>query len=65
MSYKVFDKVWYLNEIRKEGICPKLQPSYIGPCVVTKKLSDLNYEIQIDSKGSFISTMQKSEISVD
>jgi hypothetical protein len=26
MSYKGFDKVWYLNEIRKEGICPKLQP---------------------------------------
>jgi hypothetical protein len=52
MSYKVFDKVWYLNEIRKEGICPKLQLSYIGPCVVTKKLSDLSYEIQIDSKGS-------------
>ena len=52
MSYKVFDKFWYLNEIRKEGICPKLQPSCIGPCVVTKKLSDLNYEIQIYSKGS-------------
>ena len=52
MSYKVFDKVWYLNDIRKEGLCAKLQPSCIGTYVVTKKLSDLNYEIQIDSKGS-------------
>ena len=52
MSYKVFDKVGYLNEICKEVICPKLQPSYIRPCVVTNKLNDLNYEIQIIGKGS-------------
>ena len=36
----------------KRGYVQKLQPSYIGPCVVTKKLNDLHYEIQIDGKGS-------------
>ena len=30
----------------------KITASYIGLCVVTKKLNDLNYEIQINSKGS-------------
>ncbi|CAC5421923.1 unnamed protein product [Mytilus coruscus] len=48
-EYKVSDKVWYRNEIKREGICPKLQPLFIGPCLVTKKINDLNYEIQIDA----------------
>ena len=52
IKYQVNDRVWYLNENRKEGICPKLQPSYIGPCLVTKKLNDINYEIQIDGQGT-------------
>ena len=50
--YKENDRVWYLNENRKEGVCQKLQPLYLGPCVVTKKLSDLNYEIQLDRNGT-------------
>ncbi|CAC5404232.1 unnamed protein product [Mytilus coruscus] len=48
-EYKVSDKVWYRNEIKREGICSKLQPFFIGPCLVTKKINDLNYEIQIDA----------------
>ena len=51
-SYEVNDKVWYLDEIRREGISPKLQPQYIGPCLVTKKLNDINYEIQVDNVGN-------------
>lgn len=50
-TYQVGDIVWYLNEQRKRGRCPKLQPIWFGPCMVFRKLSDLNYEIQLHSKG--------------
>ncbi|CAG2256003.1 unnamed protein product [Mytilus edulis] len=50
--YNIFDKVWYLNETRKEGISPKLQPLYLGPCLITKKLNEINFEIQLDAKGT-------------
>ena len=38
--------VWCLNEQRKVGENPKLYLPYIGPFVVVKKLSDLDYLIQ-------------------
>ena len=50
-DYNVSDKVWYLNESRREGECQKLQPLFIGPCLVTKKINNLNYEIQLDGSG--------------
>ncbi|CAG2193224.1 unnamed protein product [Mytilus edulis] len=50
--YQNFDKVWYLHGTRKEGISPKLQPLYMGPCLITRKLNDLNYKIQLDSTGT-------------
>lgn len=49
-SYQPFDKVWYLNESKHEGVCPKLQPLFTGPCLVTKRFNDLNFEIQLDYK---------------
>ena len=52
ISYEVFQRVWYLNESRTEGISPKLQPSYLGPCLITNKLNDINYVIQVDGKGT-------------
>jgi hypothetical protein len=36
-SYQSGDAVWYLHEQRKYGVCPKLQPQYIGPCVILKE----------------------------
>jgi hypothetical protein len=51
-SYAEYDKVWYLNEVRKEGVCQKLQPLYLGPCLILQKLSDLNYKIQLDGQGT-------------
>jgi transposase InsO family protein len=42
-SYQPGDAVWYLHEQRKDGVCPKLQPQYIGPCVILKKYNDLVY----------------------
>ncbi|CAC5361331.1 unnamed protein product [Mytilus coruscus] len=49
--YKPEDPVWLLNEIRKEGICQKLKPVYIGPCIILKKMNSLNYCIQLDKEG--------------
>lgn len=50
-KYKLGDYVWYLHEIRQEGISPKLQLPYTGPGVIVKKLNDLDYMIQMKSKG--------------
>ena len=52
ISYQKFDKVWYLNESRKEGNCQKLQPLYLGPCLILKRFNDINYQIQTDAKGT-------------
>jgi hypothetical protein len=49
--YKEADKVWVRSENRKEGECHKLQPLYIEPYIITHKLNDLNYKVQIDEKG--------------
>jgi hypothetical protein len=48
--YKKADNVWVRNENRKEGECHKLQPLYVGPYIITHKLNDLNYKVQIDEK---------------
>ena len=50
--YHVYDKVWYLDEMRRQGISPKLQPMYIGPCLITKKMNDINYQIQVNGLGN-------------
>ncbi|CAC5364722.1 unnamed protein product [Mytilus coruscus] len=52
VTYQIFDKVWYLHGTRKEGISPKLQPLYMGPCLITRKLNDINYKIQLDGTGN-------------
>jgi hypothetical protein len=39
-------------ETRKEGISPRLQALYIGPCLITQKLNYINYEIQLDGQGT-------------
>ena len=33
-TYNTGDAVWCLNERRTEGVCPKLQPAFIGPWVM-------------------------------
>ena len=49
--YQTGDLVWYLHESKREGVSPKLQPTYHGPCIVTQKINDLIYKIQIDQEG--------------
>ena len=50
-DYAVGDLVWYLQENRQKAVCPKLQPAYDGPLVVSRKISNLNYVIQINKEG--------------
>ena len=50
-NYKDCDAVWCLNEQRKEGVCQKLQPLYIGPCIVLKKFNSLTYCVQMVDDG--------------
>ena len=51
-SYQTGDLVWYLEESKREGVSPKLQPSYHGPCIITQKINDLIYKIQIHEDGA-------------
>ena len=41
------DPVWLHNPQRKKGLSPKLQRPWQGPFVVTKKINDLIYRIQL------------------
>ena len=61
-TYKRGDLVWLLNEVRKESVCPKLQPAFIGPFVVTMKISDLNYRIQKDKDGHKVVTVHHDKL---
>jgi len=45
-KYKPGDAIWYLNEKRIEGICPKLQLAYDGPWIVVDRINDLDYRVQ-------------------
>lgn len=51
-EYTPGDLVWYLHEGRKVGKCPKLEKRYDGPFVIKRKISALNFEIQMDRKES-------------
>ncbi len=50
--YQPGDQIWYLNEMRRPGISPKLQDLYLGPVLVIKAINDLNYLVQFDRKGT-------------
>ena len=52
ISIEPFDKVWFLNENRKEGCCQKLMSLYTGPYLVLQKLNDINYKIQLNGQGT-------------
>lgn len=46
-QYNEGDCVWLRDEARKKGISPKLQNQWIGPCLVLKRISDVNYKIKL------------------
>ena len=51
-QYEVGDFVWYLVETCKPGKCPKLNPDFEGPYVITRKLNPLDFQIQLDRFGT-------------
>ena len=51
--YENGDIVWYLNEMRRESISPKLQPTYLGPYLIVQKINDLIYKLQLTRLGKF------------
>ncbi|XP_053405067.1 uncharacterized protein LOC128558864 [Mercenaria mercenaria] len=50
-NYLKGDLVWCLHETKKVAVCPKLEKRYDGPLVIKQKISELNFEIQMDREG--------------
>ncbi|MEO0683466.1 MAG: reverse transcriptase domain-containing protein [Cyanobacteria bacterium J06649_11] len=44
-KFKEGDEVWLHNKARKKGLSPKLMAKWIGPYRITKKISDVNFEL--------------------
>ena len=51
-SYEVGEWVWLYGVQRKRGLCPKFMSKWTGPYLVTSKLSDVVYRIQMTSRSS-------------
>lgn len=51
-NYEVGDLVYRLDSTRHKGLSPKLKSArWIGPCVITRKLSELIFEIRSSPRG--------------
>lgn len=50
VNFNPGDMVWFLNEERKVGVSYKLQPTYLGPCLIVKKVTDVDYGVLMDEK---------------
>ena len=48
-TYKPGDLVWYASSSSQLSTAPKLRIPFFGPVVITNKINDLNYEIQLSS----------------
>ena len=51
-NYTKGDLVWCLQEKRKVGVTPKFEKRYEGPYLVTQKMSEINFVIQLDNDGN-------------
>ena len=50
-KYERGDLVWYLDEVHAVGEAPKLKRDYIGPVPVKKKVTAVDYMVQLDASG--------------
>ena len=50
-SYNPGDLVWYSTPSAQIHIAPKLRKSFTGPVIIIDKKNDLNYVIEVNSKG--------------
>ena len=46
-NYKPGDAVWILSESSIVGAAHKLGKTYLGPYVITRNLSNVNFEVQL------------------
>ncbi|GBO03596.1 hypothetical protein AVEN_58684-1, partial [Araneus ventricosus] len=46
VNYNVVDLVWVFSPVRKVGLSKKLLRRYFGPYRITRRLSDVTYEVQ-------------------
>ncbi|CAG2211272.1 unnamed protein product [Mytilus edulis] len=51
-KYEQGDLVWYLNENRIKGVAPKLEKTYSGPYIIKRKMSELNFVLQLARDGT-------------
>ncbi|UYV77011.1 hypothetical protein LAZ67_14002809, partial [Cordylochernes scorpioides] len=61
VSYQPGDKVWIFIPVRKIGISEKLIKRYFGPYRVTRRISDVTYEVEsldTTNRRRLISTLQ-------
>lgn len=52
VEYRVQDKVMVWTPVRKKGKSTKLLHRWHGPYVINKKVSDVNYEVEIIPRGN-------------
>ena len=50
-TYQEGDLVYSKNNTKTKGLSPKLQVKWIGPGVITRKLSDVVYDVRTNQKG--------------
>lgn len=50
--YSQGDVVWCLMEARKVGVSPKLERVFEGPFLIRRKLSEINFVLQLDKAGT-------------
>ena len=50
--YSVGDVVWCLMEFRKVVISPKLERTFESPFLICKKLSEIDFVLQLDKSGT-------------
>lgn len=47
-NYQEGELVWWLTEARKVGVLPKLERMFAGPFVLKKRITPVNYMLQLD-----------------
>ena len=50
-TYRPGDLVYMRDSTKTKGLSPKLQANWKGPCIITRKLSDLLFEVRLNQKG--------------
>ncbi|UYV63748.1 hypothetical protein LAZ67_2005487, partial [Cordylochernes scorpioides] len=52
VEYRVGDLVWVFTPVRKTGFSEKLLKKYFGPYKITRKVSEVNYEVEALEQSS-------------